>query len=227
MMCRMIVIAAGLVVAHGLHVTSVLTRPRRAFGRTVRSLSAPLQLHIDDIPSSVGWQQPRRRIGDLVRLLRSDERGAGGGHKASTGWSHLRDAAVNEAPILGASTLALVGAALCDVAAPHYSSGALNGLVAGAPRAATTAQIRRLVAVNVAGAAFTGLRGCLFWWAGARVVQRLRVRVFTALLEKEMAFYDTRETGELSSRLFQDAAKVSNVVRAARLPGLAHLTSAT
>ena len=56
-----------------------------------------------------------------------------------------------------------------------------------------------LASVGLLTAVFTGVRGFLFWLSGARLVERLRSRLFASLLAQPQSFYDTRGTGELSS----------------------------
>ena len=59
---------------------------------------------------------------------------------------------------------------------------------------------------------FTGLRGSTFIIVGARFSARLRQRLFDALLQQEVAFFDTTKTGDITSRLTADTQKVSDNV---------------
>ncbi|WP_425537976.1 ABC transporter ATP-binding protein [Myxococcus stipitatus] len=56
------------------------------------------------------------------------------------------------------------------------------------------------------------LRVYLFSTAGERVVTRLRKRLFQSLLSQEVAFFDERRTGELTSRLASDTSVLQNTV---------------
>ncbi|WP_371878231.1 ABC transporter ATP-binding protein [Myxococcus landrumensis] len=56
------------------------------------------------------------------------------------------------------------------------------------------------------------LRAYLFSTAGERVVTRLRKRLFQSLLSQEVAFFDERRTGELTSRLASDTSVLQNTV---------------
>lgn len=58
----------------------------------------------------------------------------------------------------------------------------------------------------------SGIRGCLFQLAEARLGIRLRRRVFAAILEHEMAFFDSTETGDITSRLTSDVTKVTDSI---------------
>jgi len=126
-------------------------------------------------------------------------------------WSQLANLVRKDWPLLGAASLSLTAAALADVAVPHYSSGALTAVVAkDATR--VRVQLQGLALASLASSIFTGVRGGLFWLAGTRVVTRLRLALFGAMLKQDIAFFDAVSTGELASRLSGDAAKVSDVV---------------
>ncbi|MFP2907360.1 ABC transporter ATP-binding protein [Pyxidicoccus sp. 3LFB2] len=68
-----------------------------------------------------------------------------------------------------------------------------------------------LIVFVVQGAAMA-LRAYLFALAGERVVSRLRKDLFRALLSQEVAFFDARRTGELTSRLSSDTATLQYTV---------------
>ncbi|WIA37120.1 hypothetical protein OEZ86_014084 [Tetradesmus obliquus] len=55
-----------------------------------------------------------------------------------------------------------------------------------------------------AGGLASGLRAYLFNSAAERVMCRLRVRLFTQLVQQEVAFFDVTPVGELSNRLSED-----------------------
>ncbi|KAJ8599353.1 hypothetical protein CTAYLR_005364 [Chrysophaeum taylorii] len=115
---------------------------------------------------------------------------------------------------LAAAAIFLVLAALADVAVPHFSSTALNAIVAngkGEQRSVAEPVVGLLVASTLA-AIFTGLRGAAFWLAGSRVVSRLRRAMFENLLAQDLGYFDATSRGELTSRLSSDATKVADVV---------------
>ncbi len=60
----------------------------------------------------------------------------------------------------------------------------------------------------------TSLRAFLFSTAGERAVTRLREQFFRAILDQEIAFFDERRTGELTSRLSSDASILQSAVSA-------------
>ena len=69
-----------------------------------------------------------------------------------------------------------------------------------------------LVVVLAVQAVTTSLRYVLFTTAGERVVARLRRDLYAAILSQEIAFFDERKTGELTSRLSSDTAVLQNGV---------------
>jgi ATP-binding cassette subfamily B protein len=56
------------------------------------------------------------------------------------------------------------------------------------------------------------LRYYLFTVAGERIVARLRERVYLAVVEQEIGFFDQRRTGELLNRLSSDTTVLQNTV---------------
>ncbi len=58
----------------------------------------------------------------------------------------------------------------------------------------------------------TALRYVLFTTVGERVVTRLRSQLYAALLRQEVAYFDVRRTGELTSRLASDTTVIQNAV---------------
>ncbi|MEK7703466.1 MAG: ABC transporter transmembrane domain-containing protein [Myxococcota bacterium] len=57
-----------------------------------------------------------------------------------------------------------------------------------------------------------GVRHYLFSVAGERIVTRLRETVYRSILAQELAFFDARRTGELTSRLAADTAVLQSAV---------------
>lgn len=69
-----------------------------------------------------------------------------------------------------------------------------------------------MVVVLAIQAVTTSLRYLLFTTAGERVVARLRRDLYASILSQEIAFFDERKTGELTSRLSSDTAVLQNGV---------------
>lgn len=71
-----------------------------------------------------------------------------------------------------------------------------------------------LVAIFAVTALASALRFVLFSRAGERIVARLRGDLYQALLQQEIAFFDTQKTGDLSSRLSSDTTVLQTTVTA-------------
>jgi len=71
-----------------------------------------------------------------------------------------------------------------------------------------------MVAIAAVQAIATSTRAYLFSTAGERAITRLREQFFRAILEQEVAFFDERRTGELTSRLSSDASILQSAVSA-------------
>ena len=69
------------------------------------------------------------------------------------------------------------------------------------------------------------LRARSFGVAGERVVTRLRKDLYRSILEQEVAFFDERRTGELTSRLSSDTSVLQSAVSANVSMGLRHLVT--
>ncbi|MGK3961141.1 ABC transporter ATP-binding protein [Sorangium sp. So ce118] len=87
-----------------------------------------------------------------------------------------------------------------------------DALGPGKPVAAFDRAALWLVPLIALQAAAVALRYVLFTTAGERVVARLRASLFDHVLRQEMAFFDDRRTGELTSRLASDTTVVQNAV---------------
>ncbi|XXY51627.1 ABC transporter transmembrane domain-containing protein [Sorangium sp. So ce269] len=87
-----------------------------------------------------------------------------------------------------------------------------DALGPGKPVAAFDRAALWLVPLIALQAVAVALRYVLFTTAGERVVARLRASLFDHVLQQEMAFFDDRRTGELTSRLASDTTVVQNAV---------------
>ena len=69
-----------------------------------------------------------------------------------------------------------------------------------------------LVVMFLVQSVFSMLRAWLFTVAGERVVARLRVDLYEAIIGQDMAFFDASRTGELTNRLASDTTVLQNTV---------------
>ncbi len=111
--------------------------------------------------------------------------------------------------------LGTVFLAISSAAGLTYPRG-IQYLLDGALSDETGASIDRaaifMTIVLAVQAVTTALRYALFTTAGERVVTRLRRDLYAAILDQEIAFFDERKTGELTSRLASDTTVVQNGV---------------
>jgi ABC transporter fused permease/ATP-binding protein len=112
---------------------------------------------------------------------------------------------------VGAFFLALSSAA--NLLVPRFVGRIIDqATAAGAdPALLHGAALALLAAFAVQGVA-SGLRFALFTISGERVVARLRGDLFARVMEQDIAFFDERKTGELTSRLAADTTVVQNAV---------------
>ena len=69
-----------------------------------------------------------------------------------------------------------------------------------------------LFLIGIGGAISSLIRSWSFTLAGMSVVCRLRKMLFGAIIQQEVAFFDTNRTGELTNRLSSDTQVVQNAV---------------
>lgn len=67
-----------------------------------------------------------------------------------------------------------------------------------------------LIMVFVISSVFATFRGALFNLAGERLVARFRIRVFEAVIQQDISFFDETLSGELQSRLSNDTTKIQD-----------------
>ncbi|KAJ1492713.1 efflux ABC transporter [Baffinella frigidus] len=79
-------------------------------------------------------------------------------------------------------------------------------------RARLSSSLAKLIVVFCFGGVMTFVRASLYSIAGERVVKRLRVDLFSAIIEFEVAFFDSHRTGEILSRLSDDCTVIQSTV---------------
>lgn len=118
-------------------------------------------------------------------------------------------------PLLIGAFAALGIAAAGEAYMPALQANALNtalGLDGSNPVSGARSALTRLGVVGLVTAVFTGFRGYLFWICGARLVARLRTKLFHTLLSQPQAFHDEQGPGELSTRLAADCVLLGDAV---------------
>ncbi len=123
-----------------------------------------------------------------------------------------------------ASLFLLIGGA-ASLAYPRVIGVLIDAAVAGG--AATVNRVAVIMAAIFAvQAVAVALRYYLFSVAGERIVTRLREAVYSSIIDQEIAFFDARKTGELTSRLTADATVMQNTVSVNLSMGLRNLVMA-
>ncbi len=112
---------------------------------------------------------------------------------------------------LAAATVFLVIGGAAGLAYPKVIGVLIDAAVAGGEATINRTAILMGVIFAVQAVA-VALRYYLFSTAGERIVTRLREAVYRSVIEQEIAFFDARRTGELTSRLTADATVVQNTV---------------
>jgi ATP-binding cassette subfamily B protein len=107
---------------------------------------------------------------------------------------------------------ALVVAAACWLALGQGVKHVIDGGFAGGEPAALDQALAGVLAIAAALAAATWLRFYLMMSLGERVVTDLRRAVFDHILALEPAFFETTRTGEVMSRLTNDATLLQQVI---------------
>ncbi len=118
-----------------------------------------------------------------------------------------------EVASLAAGTFFLAVSSGANLVVPRYIGHVVDQAIApGAPVAKLDhVALLLLIAFAVNGVA-SALRYALFTISGERVVARLRERLFARVMDQDIAFFDEKKTGELTSRLASDTTVLQNAV---------------
>jgi ABC transporter fused permease/ATP-binding protein len=118
----------------------------------------------------------------------------------------------SELPRLVGGTVFLILGSLASLLYPQGLKVVIDGAQHGAGRGLIDRTALAMAAVSLVFGASIAIRYVLFSIAGERVVTRLREQLYRAILDQEIAFFDARRTGELTSRLSSDTAVLQNAV---------------
>ncbi|KAL5725797.1 ABC transporter B member 25 [Ranunculus cassubicifolius] len=137
---------------------------------------------------------------------------------ANVGFGRVIVLAKPDAGKLILATIALLIASTTSILIPKFG-GRIIDIVSGdisTPEKqsqawdAVKSTILNIVLIVVIGSTFAALRAWLFSSASERVVARLRKKLFSHLVQQEIAFFDVTRTGELLSRLSEDTQIIKN-----------------
>jgi len=130
----------------------------------------------------------------------------------ATGIRRLFSLAAQERKTLAVGLVALAVSSGSSLLAPYLVRQMIDGLTQGGGRAVVDRMALTLLAVFATSGLFTATRAYTFNVAGERVVSRLRGELYAAIMRQEVAFFDERRTGELTSRLASDTTVLQNAV---------------
>ncbi|KAJ8612254.1 hypothetical protein CTAYLR_002898 [Chrysophaeum taylorii] len=124
-------------------------------------------------------------------------------------WAELFGLARPELKWIGLGCVALLVRLPFSLASPHFQSEAIGAAING-----KGGKLRCNVILLVATGAVNGLLDFwnvfLFDFSKARLLRRLRVRLFSAMLRQDRTYLDTTTSGWLASRLVADTAEMGN-----------------
>nr|BAX39015.1 half-size ABC transporter [Fagopyrum esculentum] len=111
----------------------------------------------------------------------------------------------------------IIDIAARDMTTPEQKANALN---------AVKSTILYIFLIVIVGSVCTALRAWLFYSSSERVVARLRKRLYSHLINQEIAFFDVTRTGELLSRLSEDTQIIKNAATTNLSEALRNLSTA-
>jgi len=121
-----------------------------------------------------------------------------------------------EWPAMAVAIILMVGSEVAGLIPPLLFADAydavINPYMEKEDMRAEVQETMILIFILHIGGTFLGfLQGCILGMTGERVVARLRVSLYSAILKQEIGFFDQRKTGELVSRLGSDTTIVQSV----------------
>ena len=115
---------------------------------------------------------------------------------------------------LALATVFLMLGSAASLAFPAGMRKVIDEAIAGANTRRLDAIALGMAVISLVFGVSIALRAYLFNTAGERVVTRLRETLYRRIMDQEVAFFDSRRTGELTSRLASDTGVVQNAVSA-------------
>ncbi len=112
--------------------------------------------------------------------------------------------------ILGFTFLVVSSSAMSFI--PYYTGQVINHIAISPSMEKFEQAIMVMSIVTIVSAISAGLRGGIMTAANARLVMRIRRVLFQSITRQEIAFFDTAETGDLTSRLTADTTMMSDQI---------------
>jgi ATP-binding cassette subfamily B protein len=109
-------------------------------------------------------------------------------------------------------TFFLIVGSAASLILPQRLKAVIDGALSGHSLGDIDREALAMAAIAFVFGIAIALRFVAFNVAGERIVARLRERLYHAILDQEVGFFDMRRTGELTSRLSSDAGVLQNTV---------------
>ena len=106
----------------------------------------------------------------------------------------------------------LVASSVTNIVVPFFFGSVIDAALKYQDLSEMNKYIIYMFVIYFSGSVAGGLRSWLFELAGQRVVARLRLQVFNAIIKQDIEFFDTNRTGELTSRISSDTQVLQNAV---------------
>lgn len=132
-------------------------------------------------------------------------------HKSRLDFQRMKALALSEWQRLALGTVALLIGTVITLSIPKLVGVLIDSLKQGTGLSLNQITLILLGLFALSGIA-TSFRSYLFTAAGENIVARLRTDLYTAVVRREISFFDLRRTGELMNRLASDTAVLQNTV---------------
>ncbi|KAM8952628.1 antigen peptide transporter 2 [Pelodytes ibericus] len=103
-------------------------------------------------------------------------------------------------------------ALISEMFIPYYMGRVIDILSSDYKEAAFLVAIFYMAVFSITSSISAGCRGGLFIFSLFRLTQRLRLLLFRSVIKQEISFFETTKTGDITSRLSNDTARVSRSI---------------
>lgn len=134
--------------------------------------------------------------------------------KAWAAFSKLWHYSKEDKAYLSGAFLFLMFAVVGEMFIPYYTGRVIDILGSKYREADFFAAIFFMSVFSMASSLSAGCRGGLFMFTMASLTRRLRVLLFKAIVRQEIDFFESTKTGEITSRLSADTARMSRSIAA-------------
>ncbi|KAM4697083.1 antigen peptide transporter 2-like [Rhinophrynus dorsalis] len=107
-------------------------------------------------------------------------------------------------------TLALIG----EMFIPYYMGRVIDILSTKYKETEFLVNIFFMATFTITSSIFAGCRGGLFMFSLSSLTRRLRLLLFRSVIKQEISFFEATKSGDITSRLSQDTARVSRSIAA-------------